>query len=76
MPLGMDVRKLVGRNVKGFRRDKGWTQEKLAEVSGVPQQYISELESGKRNPTLLTLHQLAQGLEIRLVDLVNDEKRE
>ena len=40
----MDMRKLVGRNVKRLRQKKGLTQEQFAEVSGFSQQYISSLE--------------------------------
>ena len=68
----MDVRRLVGKNVKEIRRGKGWTQEKLAEISGVPQQYISGLERGEKNPTLLKLHELAQGLGVPVADLVRE----
>ena len=35
------MRKLVGRNVKRIRQEKGLTQEQLAELSGFSQQYIS-----------------------------------
>jgi len=37
----MDMRKLVGRNVKRIRQGKGLTQEQLAELSGFSQQYIA-----------------------------------
>ena len=69
----MDLRKLVGRNVRRFRREKRLTQEALAEFTGLSQQFISELENGKSNPTILTLHDLAQGLGVRPMDLL-DEK--
>ena len=42
----MDMRKLVGRNVKRIRQEKGLTQEQLADLSGFSQQYISGLEQG------------------------------
>ncbi|MCC7483308.1 MAG: helix-turn-helix transcriptional regulator [Hyphomicrobiales bacterium] len=51
----MDMRKLVGRNVKRVREKTGLTQEKLSEISGFSQQYISGLEQGRRNPTIVTL---------------------
>ena len=37
----MDMRKLVGRNVKRIRQEKGLTQEQLSELSGFSQQYIA-----------------------------------
>lgn len=55
----MDMRKLVGRNVKRIRQEKGLTQEQLAELSGFSQQYISGLEQGRRNPTLVSIYELA-----------------
>jgi transcriptional regulator with XRE-family HTH domain len=66
----MDMRRLVGRNVKRFREKKGLTQEQLADVSGFSQQYISSLEQGHRNPTVITLHELALALGVSHVELV------
>lgn len=66
----MDMRKLVGRNVARLRRERGLTQEKFAEESGFSQQYVSDLERGKRNPTVITLYELAQTLGVSHVDLV------
>jgi transcriptional regulator with XRE-family HTH domain len=66
----MDMRRIVGRNVRGIRLEKGLTQEQFADVSGFSQQYISGLESGKRNPTVLTLHELAQALGVKPIDLL------
>lgn len=77
MPAGMDVRRLVGRNLARLRREKGRTQESLAEASGHPQQYISEIERGLVNPTVITLFELAHPLGIGLEDLVRpDEEAE
>ncbi|MCK1496953.1 helix-turn-helix transcriptional regulator [Bradyrhizobium sp. 188] len=58
----MDMRKLVGRNFARLRKQKRFTQEKIAEVSGFTQQYISDLERGRRNPTVVTLFELASTL--------------
>ena len=73
----MDMRKLVGRNFGRFRKAKGFTQESFAEVSGFTQQYISGLERGRRNPTIVTLFELASALGISHIDLVtpDDEAR-
>lgn len=66
----MDMRKLVGRNVARLRREKGLTQEEVAERSGFSQQYLSSLEQGRRNPTIITLYELAQALGVSHVQLV------
>ncbi|MGB3415193.1 MAG: helix-turn-helix transcriptional regulator [Mesorhizobium sp.] len=66
----MDMRKLVGRNFARIRREKGLTQEQVEQVSGFSQQYLSGLERGQRNPTVVTLFELAQALGVSHLDLV------
>jgi transcriptional regulator with XRE-family HTH domain len=66
----MDMRKLVGRNVKRVRRERGLTQEQLAERSGFSQQYISGLEQGRRNPTIESIYELATVLGVSHMELV------
>ena len=61
----MDMRKLVGANVSRIRAQKGLTQEQLADLSGFSQQYISGLERGLRNPTVVTVYELAKALRGR-----------
>ena len=64
------MRRLVGENVRQLRISRGMTQERLAEVSGFSQQYISDLERGRRNPTVVSLFDLAQALETTPAELV------
>jgi transcriptional regulator with XRE-family HTH domain len=66
----MDMRKLVGRNFARLRREKGLTQEDVEARSGFSQQYLSDLERGRRNPTVITLFELARALEVSHVALV------
>jgi transcriptional regulator with XRE-family HTH domain len=66
----MDMRKLVGENVRRLRLAGGLSQEELAESSGFSQQYISDLERGLRNPTVVTLFELAQALGATPTDLI------
>ena len=49
------------------------TQEQLEERSGFSQQYISKLERGRRNPTVITLFELAQALGVSHVELVRPD---
>jgi transcriptional regulator with XRE-family HTH domain len=69
----MDMRRLVGLNVRKLRQDKGLTQEEFAVRSGFSQQYISDLERGRRNPTIVSLFELAQALGAKPVDLLRPE---
>ncbi len=67
----MDMRRLVGENVARVRLDRGMTQEQLADRSGFSQQYISGLERGRRNPTIVTIFELAEALGVSCVDLLS-----
>jgi transcriptional regulator with XRE-family HTH domain len=66
----MDVRLLVGMNFRRLRLEKGLTQEQAAELTGVSQQYLSGLERGQRNPTVLTLHELCGPLGAEPIELL------
>lgn len=66
----MDMRKLVGGNFARIRRELGLTQEQVEERSGFSQQYLSDLERGRRNPTVITLYELAEALGVSHVELV------
>jgi transcriptional regulator with XRE-family HTH domain len=72
----MDMRKLVGRNVKRIRQEKGLTQEQLAELSGFSQKYISGLEQGRRNPTVVSVYELAMALGVGHIELVGPDGEE
>ena len=72
----MDMRRLVGRNFARIRRAQGLSQEQVEERSGHNQQYLSSLERGRRNPTVVTLFELAQALGVSHVDLVQPDDEE
>jgi transcriptional regulator with XRE-family HTH domain len=61
-----DVRRIVGSEVQKLRKAAGITQAELAERMGVDRAYISGLELGQRNPTVLTLWLVAQALGVRV----------
>ena len=64
------MRQLVGRNFARLRQKRGLTQEQVEARSGFSQQYLSGLEQGRRNPTVITLFELAQALEVTPIDLL------
>jgi transcriptional regulator with XRE-family HTH domain len=61
----MEVRSIVGSNIRRYRGEAGLSQEQLAERMGVDRAYVSGLELGRRNPTILTLWHTALALKIR-----------
>ncbi|WP_425410750.1 helix-turn-helix domain-containing protein [Hyphococcus sp.] len=69
----MDIRSLVGRNFARLRREAGLTQEEIEERSGFSQQYISGLERGQRNPTIVSLYELAQALGVDYLELLTPD---
>jgi len=73
--LRMDMRALVGQNVKRIRLRTGMTQEQFAAKSGFSQQYLSTLERGRRNPSIVTLYELACALGVSHIELVRPQKK-
>jgi len=67
-----DPRKIVGTAIKRRRLARGFSQEQLAEAADLHWTYISGIERGIRNVSLLKLYRLAQALGIRVRDLVRD----
>jgi transcriptional regulator with XRE-family HTH domain len=61
----MDIRRVVGENVRRFRQAAGLSQEDLAARMGVEQGYVSRLEVGGRNPTIVTIWHAAEALAIK-----------
>ena len=69
----MDVRKRVGLNLRKIRLDRGLSQEALAFDCGLHRTYISGVERGIRNPTVLVLERIAAALEIPASRLLEKE---
>lgn len=69
---GMDVRRIVGLNIRKHRIGSALSQEELASRMGVEQFYISGLEAGRRNPTLVTLWRAADALGIAPAKLFDE----
>ena len=67
----------VGKNVRKYRKQKGWTQKKLAEESRYSKHFISNTENNVHHTfSLGTLWKLAQVLEVDLSELCKEEKSE
>ena len=62
---------MFGRVLQELRRERGLTQEGLAERSGCHRAHVSFLERGLKSPTLNMLFQLAAALEVSPTELVS-----
>ena len=62
----------LAKNIKERRSELQISQEKLAEKCGFDRTYISLLERAKRNPSFLNLKKLCVGLNIKLIDLLEN----
>jgi transcriptional regulator with XRE-family HTH domain len=60
----MDIRRRVGLNVKSIREERGWSQEHLAFECGLHRTYVSGVERGIRNPTIVVLAKIAAALGV------------
>ena len=65
-----DLSGRLAQNIKQLRLARGFTQQQIAELSGLPRATCSNLESGSANPTLTVLHALATALQVPLEELV------
>jgi len=68
-----DVLEKLGRRVRHFRMEKKLTQEGVAELCELSAKYISDLERGKANVTIIVLGKVAASLGITAVDLLVNE---
>jgi transcriptional regulator with XRE-family HTH domain len=60
----------VGKRVRNLRTDRGWSQEELADRSGVNRSYMSRVELGKSDVSLSVLHKIARTLGLSLAELL------
>lgn len=64
-----DVKTRFGNKVRSLRKRAGFTQAEFADYLGLDRSYIAEIETGKRNPCLMTMETLAQGFGLSLSQL-------
>ena len=71
----MDVRRLVGANLRDIRRKRGISQEELAFECGLHRTYVSGVERGVRNPTVAVLDKIARALGVPAAELLSARDR-
>ena len=66
----MDVKKRLGTNLRRLREAKGLSQETFAFEAGIHRTYVSDIERGARNPTIVVVEKLATALGVTASELL------
>ena len=69
----LDWRRIVGDNVRKFRKEANLTQEQLAFAAEIDLTYVGGIERGKRNPTVVVTARIATALGKEPADLLQRE---
>ena len=71
-----DIKIRFGRRLRELRLEKGWSQERLANLADIDRTYIPGIESGKRNVSIVILEKLSRSFEINISDLLGEIDKE
>ncbi|HIU82663.1 MAG TPA: helix-turn-helix transcriptional regulator [Candidatus Faecicola pullistercoris] len=64
----MDIKILIGKRVKELRSKLGKSQEELADLAGLDRTYITSVECGRRNISIVNIEKLSNALGVTLRD--------
>jgi len=67
-----DIRILIGKRIQIFRKEKNLSQEDLANLANLDRTYISSVENGKRNISIININNICNAVGIRLSDLFKE----
>ncbi len=67
-----DITIWVGHRIQSLRKQRGWTQEILAEYAELHVSYIATLEKGKKNPSIEVLKRISDAFELSLPEFFED----
>lgn len=68
----MDINQFFGKKISELRKEKGFSQEKLALEANIDRTYISDIEKGNRNISLEILDKLSKTLNIHISQIFKD----
>jgi transcriptional regulator with XRE-family HTH domain len=66
-----DIREQFGERIRALRQARGWTQVEMADFLAMDRSYLSEIETGKKDPSLTMLKTLATGLKTTISKLAD-----
>ncbi len=66
----MDIRVRLGSNIRRLRTERGLSQEAFADLASIHRTYVSDIERGARNPTIMVIQRLGDALDVEAADLL------
>lgn len=63
------IQSRVSRNIQRIRREKDLSQEEVAHRADIHQTYLSGVETGKRNPSILVVERIAKALGVDVSEI-------
>jgi transcriptional regulator with XRE-family HTH domain len=70
--MAIDICVRLGRRIRLLREKHGWTQQQLADMTGIGRVHVSELENGKREAGLRMLEKLAASFDISVSEFLKE----
>ena len=70
--MAESTRKLLGRRIRKLRLQRGWSQEDLAEVSGLHRTYVGDVERAERNISVDNIEKLAKAFKLQVWELFKE----
>ena len=67
--INSNAKRILGYNMRRLRKQRGWSQEYLAEVSGLSRNFISYLERFQKSPSIDTISTLSEAFDVEVYKL-------
>ncbi|MFH1381544.1 MAG: helix-turn-helix transcriptional regulator [Chloroflexota bacterium] len=64
----------IGDNIRTIRKQRGYSQEEFADIAGFSRSYYTEIETGKRNISVLNLIKIVEALKVDPDDILGHPK--
>lgn len=67
---GYKVLESIGRNIQKIRRERGISQEKLADIVGIHRNHMGRIERGENNTPIYTVYKICKALKAKPSDII------
>ena len=68
----MEIERRLAERVKRYRKERGWSQEELADRAGLHRTFVSQIERATKRSTIVTVDRIARALEVSCGQLLDE----